>query len=442
MATRKRQHSFSLPDATLRPPALAPDNDDGAEIPWVLLEDYAYVAELYNATTAESTTWDGKRIQVTLCLARPPRVSYVCVYCPGLDHTEFPLAPEILATEEDLVLLRIIVSSRRDILKDMDYYIYQAAAGGPSLTRLVRPPSRYGFNSYSVGILRLHSASTDDSYVVAALCRSPSLDPGQFVLCHYNSKVPNSWSTDSVSLNEEQKLQFDSHVNSKVIVIGGDAGTMGFVDLWQGILFCDVLKVVEGSKPIPSLRYVALPPSILPGRYKGGDPRLSRDIAVVKDKEGHMIKFVALQIHWKPGQSPFDKDGWVSRTWKRPVSATCLEEDAWVVVCTRESSHIPVDRNPHFQVLPKLLDREGKPMAPFRGIDVCQPTLSLSEDNGTVYFMAKKNQYDEKAWVIAVDMRTNQLQGVAEFAAERTVFIRFAYAHSRISEYLTMRATV
>ncbi|GJN03978.1 hypothetical protein PR202_ga21481 [Eleusine coracana subsp. coracana] len=78
----------------------------------------------WHNATAFSTTWDKKKIQVTLCLAHPPRVSYIYVFCPGLYHTEFPLEPKILATEEDLVLLRIIVSSQENILKDTDYYIY------------------------------------------------------------------------------------------------------------------------------------------------------------------------------------------------------------------------------------------------------------------------------------------------------------------------------
>ncbi|KAK3123855.1 hypothetical protein QOZ80_8AG0637120 [Eleusine coracana subsp. coracana] len=212
---------------------------------------------------------------------------------------------------------------------------------------------------------------------------------------------------------------------------------MGFVDLWQGILFCDVLKVLDGSKPTPSLRYLALPSPVLPGRSHRGDARLCQDIAVVEDKEGHMIKYVALQARWKPGQGfrgRYAKDGWVSSTWKRPVLASHLE-DAWASVCTTESSAIPVD-NLHFQVLPKVLDREGKPMPPFKGIDIRQPTLSLSKDDGTVYFMTKKDQHDDKAWVIAVDMGNNTLRGVAEFAAERTVFVSFAYVHGRISEYV------
>jgi hypothetical protein len=71
-----------------------------------------------------------------------------------LEHTVFSVEPDILAMEEDLVLLRVIVSSKREFLDDADYYIYQAAGGGPSLKRLPRPPSPYGFDSHQVGILR------------------------------------------------------------------------------------------------------------------------------------------------------------------------------------------------------------------------------------------------------------------------------------------------
>ncbi|TVU19576.1 hypothetical protein EJB05_35732, partial [Eragrostis curvula] len=458
-----------LQNATLHPPALSPndDDDDGAEIPWVLLEERAYVADSRNATTAFSTTWDNKDIQVTLCLARPPRVSYICVFCPGREYTEFPLEPKILAAEEDLVLLRVIVSSKhgQDMYEDADLYIYQAAdmaaaGGGPSLKRLPRPPRQ--FESTHAGILRCginhkqhhdqsgfvlrpHRDTTDDDfYVVAGLSRAHSAKAGEFLLLQYSSKVPTHWSTDIISLNDQQLAQYEvqhgcdfHHINSKVIAIGGNAGTMGFVDLWKGILFCDVLKV-EG-KPIPPLRYVPLPPDILPGTVSRGDARNARDIAISEDEEGRMmIKYVELQVRWKPGEGfrgPYAIDGWVTRTWKRPVSATYLE-DAWVEDCTRESSLIPVDNNPHFNQLPKVLDREGRPMLPFKGLAVRQPTLSLHDDDATVYFMIKKDLRDPKAWVIAVDMRKNALQDVTEFAADRNINVSFAYKHSRISRYL------
>ena len=75
---------------------------------------------------------------------------------------------------------------------------------------------------------------------------------------------------------------------------------------------------------------------------------------------------------------------------------------------------------------------------PSRGLSyaVCQHTLSLHSDDHTVCFMVKINNYDHKAWVIVVDMKNNNLQGVVEFAAGRYTAVGFAYLHSRISKYL------
>uniref|UniRef100_A0A0A9FPR2 DUF1618 domain-containing protein n=1 Tax=Arundo donax TaxID=35708 RepID=A0A0A9FPR2_ARUDO len=77
------------------------------------------------------------------------------------------------------------------------------------------------------------------------------------------------------------------------------------------------------------------------------------------------------------------------------------------------------------------------PLPPFKRFDICQPTLDLHEDDDDcdiVYFMTKVNHQDKDAWVVAVDMKTKTLQGVAQFDAGR--YITFAYLHSRISKHL------
>ncbi|KAL6610774.1 hypothetical protein ACP70R_040743 [Stipagrostis hirtigluma subsp. patula] len=250
-------------------------------------------------------------------------------------------------------------------------------------------------------------------------------------------------------MDKQQQLQQGSHFlhhNSKVIAIGGEAGTMGFVDLWRGILLCDVLS---GN---PKLRYVTVPPPILPDEVVSHDrmpnrvianpAHLLRDIAVIRGR----IEYVDMQINWKKHVLTKDYrytfDGWMAKRWSRPVlaanSVPADNSEDWRVDCdTVSSDDIVVDNNPHFELLPKPQSSEGLPMPPFKGLAICHPALSLNDDDSTVYFMAKITPEDDKGWVIAVNMINKELLGVARFAAERTCTTSFAYVHSRISKYLT-----
>ncbi|CAN6296484.1 unnamed protein product [Urochloa humidicola] len=198
---------------------------------------------------------------------------------------------------------------------------------------------------------------------------------------------------------------------------------MGFVDLWRGILLCDVLKVEQG-KPTP-LRYVMLPPQLRPNvGDRCDDAGFARDIAVVQ--QGRTLKYVDLQAYRKPCPTC---------RWGRPVAADC-SGDGWDLGYKQESSDITVCSKPHFELPPKMLDDGGMPLESLERLEIRQPTLSLhDDDDDTVYFMTSKNWKDDKAWVIAVDMKNNTLQGVAEFVSGRAVGI--TYMHSRISKYLT-----
>ncbi|CAL5086951.1 unnamed protein product [Urochloa decumbens] len=441
--------TWRLEPSTLDPPALSADDAAASEerLPLVLLELKAYVAKRDNATTAFSTTWDGQRIQVTFCPRRPPRVSYVCVHSP--DAAEFHIEPEIVAVEDRLVVLRITVGPQEDVLKNLDYYVYQAddGSGAPSLTHLPRPPSPYFFNADDMGILRYR---TDDqsgvdnaaAYVVAGLHKEPCGQPsGQFNLCLYDSKR-GSWKLHTASLNQQDLTQHGGrkfhHKNYKVMAIGGDAGTMAFVDLWRGILFCDVLKAeaeAEAEATIP-LRYVALPEPLQRGKKLRGDAHLYRDIAVI----GNRLKYVELQLHWKASvlyRDTYFRDGWMAATWSRPASSSS-GDDCW---CENsrimDSRDVKVDNNPHFELLPKVQNDEGMTLPPFKRLDVCQPVLGLDDDDADIiYFTTKSDRMDADAWVVAVDMRNKELLGVAAFDAERYVGINFAYVHARISKYL------
>ncbi|CAL5045205.1 unnamed protein product [Urochloa decumbens] len=345
------------------------------------------------------------------------------------------MEPQVLATDGNLVLLRIVVSPDKDIIGGDD---------GPSLTRLPRPPGGIIFNSNQVGILSCWSTGLslqDEFHMVAALCNDKdwfAIGRGRFILHAYNSKL-NTWTATKVSVEDQhfQKYQdqgYFVHQNTRVLAVGGEDATIAFVDLWQGILLCHLAHVEDK----PWLSYVPLPgtPS---GSPLCDDACLTLDIALVN---GH-FKFVRHQLQWTNNCptctccSHDIEDGRTAAIWTRPVSASSLLDDSWQLVCDMESSGMDVKSCPDFELLPKLVANTE----PFQLLDVSHPTLISHSDDGTVCcFMVKINRGDAKAWVIAVDTVNNTLQGVAEFDATRYTRTAFSYLHTRISKYLNNRA--
>jgi hypothetical protein len=101
---------------------------------------------------------------------------------------------------------------------------------------------------------------------------------------------------------------------------------MGWVDLWRGILICDVLK------DSPELRYIPLPSPLVPRTLKG-PPLYVRDIIVV---EGY-IKYFEMCSHVGP-------EAWKAATWERKDSW-----NEWKKDCVIEVSKYPAHTNPDQQ---------------------------------------------------------------------------------------------
>ncbi|OEL34043.1 hypothetical protein BAE44_0004941 [Dichanthelium oligosanthes] len=202
------------------------------------------------------------------------------------------MEPQVLATDENLVLLRVVVSPEKNIIKGNDLYVYKPAGdGGPSLTLLPQPPGGIIFCSYQVGVLSCPANNSRDEkeksfFMVAALCHDESaIARGRFVLHLYYSKH-QTWTATKKCQDDQGYCLL--HQNTRVVAVGGEDATIAFVDLWQGILLCD-LSQVEAK---PCLRYAPLPPPAGPPIL--GDARLSRDIAFVEGR----FKYVQQQLHW------------------------------------------------------------------------------------------------------------------------------------------------
>ncbi|CAM0946154.1 unnamed protein product [Alopecurus aequalis] len=402
----------------LNPPAhVCPD--DVERPPFVLMEDFAYIADRDNATTATATCeMAGRRgdFKVTLYTAPPPLVSYLCVHSTAFHHTEFAIEPQIIATESNggLLLLRVVIGDHHSdcmITRKREYFVYDARSSTPSLTHLPRRGSLQ-FNEPSLAIVRKcnkrpHGASEDDhdcsncDYVVAAQSRG--------------SKEPVVARTRS----------YPDHGTSKTITIGGDKGTVAWVDLSRNIVYCDVLD------KRPKARYVRLPPESEPLEY--GDPRSVRDVALV----GGLIRYVELKPRVQPGllrNSQCTYHGWAATVWSIKTSSSSAKD--WNTDYQLDSSQIPE------HLLPKLrvsADIAAQPT--MSSLQIGLPNLSL-QDDGIVYFLTKidHRDNDHTAWVLTVDMRNKTIHKVAEFGATRTVGLAKAYNATRISKYLRVAA--
>ncbi|RLM74614.1 hypothetical protein C2845_PM15G16510 [Panicum miliaceum] len=314
---RKDPIGVTIKPASLCPPAVAAGSASGlSSSRWALLDLKAYIADRPNASTAKDFTRAGHEIQATLCFARQPRVSHLCVHCPALTPRDFGREPTILAACDGFIFFNAAICNVSVCYEQaiQDFFVYRVPLsrmeGRPSLTRLPHPgPSRY-IRSSMVGLVRCSDDSEDmdgdyssgctlrphgiaqQHYVIATLRRSEgSRDYSQFDLHRFDSRK-GQWITEVLQLGPMEpspSLTFFCHHTHKVITLGG--GFMGWVDLCRGILFCNVLV------DHPELHYIPLPVSPEANEEIREDSADAfRDIAVVQD----YIKYVEHHTEVEP----------------------------------------------------------------------------------------------------------------------------------------------
>ncbi|KAL6841101.1 hypothetical protein ACP4OV_029070 [Aristida adscensionis] len=423
--------------ASLRPPshpssssaAAAAAADDHAT-KWVLLDLTAYIADRRNASTAASFTRAGHAVHATLCAARPPRVTLLCVHCPALPASDFGAEPRVVATAAGgLVLLHAAVCNPSVAFETamQDLFVYRASppsGSPPSLAPLPRPPAPCLFLPSNVGIL----PCGDGRYVIAML-HPVSHSAGEVgrrcSLTRFRSG-DGEWSTTALDVGRlppSPGLTSFCHISSKVIALGG--GFMGWVDLARGILLCDVLA------DDPELHYIPLPPAaaaadaVNGGRQlTGTTARASRDVAVV---QGY-IKLVVHHAHVRPGSfrdGTYVSDDWTATTFGRKIDLGCWEGGRW-------QEHRRCNASDVAGSLPELLGCKLS-LPALQRLRTGLPTQSLEEDD-EIYFLAKIDHRDDQGFVIAVNLRDGALQGAECFVTEKTMGISLTYAQCLLSD--------
>uniref|UniRef100_A0A453AJB1 DUF1618 domain-containing protein n=2 Tax=Aegilops tauschii TaxID=37682 RepID=A0A453AJB1_AEGTS len=242
----------SLMSGSFDPPAADPAGANPSRYPLrVLLDSTAYFADRDNATTVNGTTSTGHEFKVTFCLADPPAVSYFCVHFAGVSiqgccTTE----PRVVSSTYDLALLCFpIRTGSPSTDKDshhLEYFVYKAASGGKSIIQRVPPsPPAYKHQWLSAVVPR-----EGDNFLVADL--SPGGDLGHYILRVFSLET-KEWSTKHLQLQVPSDVLPRDLLSQTDKVISLGVSTVGWVDLWRGIVVCDVLQ------KDPLLRFVPLP---------------------------------------------------------------------------------------------------------------------------------------------------------------------------------------
>ncbi|KAM3350804.1 hypothetical protein ACQJBY_023088 [Aegilops geniculata] len=234
------ERSFTA--ASFQPPAA--DDASPSRYPfWVLLDSIAYLADRDNATTVKGRASTGHEFKVSFCLADPPAVSYFCVHFPGISiHEVCTTEPCVVSSAKDLVLLCFAFKtnppSTDEDSQHLEYFVYKAAPGGKHTIRPVPcSPPAYKHSWHAAIVPR-----EGDNFLVA------NLSPNGEDIGHYNlhifSSETNEWSTKHLQLGRplaRHVLPWDlPSQTDKVITIG--ESIVGWVDLWRGIVVCDVLE--------------------------------------------------------------------------------------------------------------------------------------------------------------------------------------------------------
>ncbi|KAF8658757.1 hypothetical protein HU200_059243 [Digitaria exilis] len=227
------------------------------------------------------------------------------------------------------------------------------------------------------------------------------------------------------------------HETSTVISIGGEAGSLGlwgWVDLWHGILFCDVLR------DAPTLRAVPVPvPLDLVSCDNGlrtelGNPISFRSIAFVKgggDNPEGCLKLVHLV-----GNAIYKMHDWTIITYT--ITAMTSHWKDWHNDCWMQASDITIDDQIKSELLQYGLLGSASDQA-LHNLLVSHPApdISTAADNeGIVYLMARNDYHLSKGCMLALDTRKNTLIGTAEFGVERLPSALTMYCTSDICKYI------
>ncbi|KAI4992787.1 hypothetical protein ZWY2020_007100 [Hordeum vulgare] len=418
--------------------------------PWVLLDKKAYFAVRENATTAEAVTSTGNAFRVTFCLADPPAISHFCVHGPEFQRDDLTTEPLVVFSAKDFVLLRFMSGRTRPGSRLVEYFVYKADHGKPSLTLIPRTPPGTR-NSSRMCVLPFDD--DDGGFVVADLCKTV-LSVSDYKLHVFSSRT-GKWATTPLWLETYAGVRKDnlpSHFLNKVVALGG--GAVGWVDLWRGILTCNVFD------KNPVLSFIPIPMLANCKEQRGSIPQFVRDVTF----SNGFFKFVELEAITTKKSSDTTEDNHLdsiddiihdsdllfyndnARASPVRLLAACV---GWKLrTCNRRTTWNywhegrPVDlhgisaRYPdRYMPLPQPWEAAAGRSSP-RNLCLTYPTLGMDDSEDVVYIMSKLTCDDKNAWMVGVNLGKKTTDVRVPASSERIRYFNLDLLTCKFSEYL------
>ncbi|XBH93950.1 hypothetical protein VPH35_084797 [Triticum aestivum] len=367
-------------------PPHTPHHGEHPPLESALLDTLVYVDDLTGASTSRCmcATHSGHILELNFWAARPPLLSYFTIHLPDLlpegPATPLDRLPRLLRTHGNLALLRVPVG------QENDYFLYDAS---PRFSMVI--PLTDG----SIGLLRCPG---QDRLFVAVLHKTLARGHYAIDLLEFNH---GSWTWSTRLMHAESPQECDFGIPTKSFAL---PASICWVDHVPCILICDLL---DGDDQV--LRFIRFP--VLAPPKKKRIAGYDRDVAVGSDA---CIRYMEVWAHPVPGS-----DNGVTYTpqdWGAAIARWLEPHKKWQISHELKASQIAVDDS-HSGLLPRVEAAIESPI--LSRLHAGHPALSLHDDD-VVYIMAKVDHRDEQSWMLALDMRSKTLKGVAALNTGRS----------------------
>ncbi|XP_044377506.1 uncharacterized protein [Triticum aestivum] len=401
-------------------PADNPSSPCDRRHPHILLDKKCLIGFSENSTAAKTKNSQGLDVEVSLKTADPPAISLCfarCVDHQATGNNRLAGEPFIHGIAGGFILLAIaFLDSVNHYLRYIDYFVYKAGGPRPASLHLLPRPYPSSFSRNLVAVLPISDDDSEEDFaLVFPRVEYLVLESRRhYTLLVYRSDT-NAWRSqvayiadeDSETMNAKHKIS----VHRAMSVAYAEKGVIGWIDLWWGILLCNVLD----SKPI--IRFVPLPisepcdPSEFHLTFEDLTPRPHRHVTICNG----LIKFVGLNFHADNAIRSMKQardHGWTARTWTRSI----YSDDVWHDGMTIDTSEIYFTDPSLPSLLPGMFDEENN--LTWGKFTTAGPTLSLLDDD-IIYIMAKESVCHRTAYVLAVNTKSSKLESGAQCSAQK-----------------------